>query len=63
MAIEINNPAALIQSAFVVLLAAIAWFRPLGRKRQLNTTVLAVIAVVAIVVVQFSSRSLSPLAA
>ena len=63
VAIEIKNPAAWIQGAFVVFLAAIAWFRPLGRKRQLNTTALAVITIVAIVVVQFSRRSLSPLAA
>ena len=63
MAIEIKNAAAWIQSAFVVLLAAIAWLRPLGRKRQRNTTVLAVLAIVAIIVVQFSRRTLSPLAA
>lgn len=63
MAIEINNSAAWIQGAFVVLLAAVAWFRPLGRKRQLNATVLAAIAIAAIVVAQLSSRTLSPLAA
>jgi len=63
VAIEIKNAAAWIQSAFVVLLAAIAWLRPLGRKRQRNTTVLAVLAIVAIIVVQFSRRTLSPLAA
>ena len=63
MAIEIKNAAAWIQGAFVVLLAAIAWLRPLGRKRQRNTAVLAVLAIVAIIVVQFSSRTLSPLAA
>jgi len=60
VAIEIKNAAAWIQGAFVVLLAAIAWLRPLGRKRQRNT---AVLAIVAIIVVQFSSRTLSPLAA
>jgi len=63
VAIEIKNAAAWIQGAFVVLLAAIAWLRPLGRKRQRNTAVLAVLAIVAIIVVQFSSRTLSPLAA
>jgi membrane-associated phospholipid phosphatase len=55
-AMEIKNPAAWIQGAFVVFPAAIAWFRPLCRKRQLNTTVLAVISIVAIVLAQFSRR-------
>jgi len=63
VAIEIKNAAAWIQGAFVVLLAGIAWLRPLGRKRQLNATVLAAIAIAVIVLAQFSSRRLSPLAA
>ena len=62
VAIEIKNPAAWIQGAFVVLLAAIAWLRPLGRKRQLNATVLAAITIAAIVLAQFFRR-LSPSAA
>jgi len=63
VAIEIKNPAAWIQEAFVVLLAGIAWFRPLGRKRQMNATVLAAIAIAAIVLARFIRRSLGPLAA
>src|SRR5262252_2128724 len=60
---EIKNPAAWIQEAFVVLLAGMAWFCPLGRKRQMNATVLAAIAIAAIVLARFISRSLSPFAA
>jgi hypothetical protein len=63
VAIEIKNPAAWIQGLFVLLLAAIAWFRPLGRKRQLNTSLLAAIAIGAILLAELGSRKLSPLAA
>src|SRR5215469_16429096 len=51
-----------IQAVFVVLLAGIAWFRPLRRKRQQNTTALAAIAIAAIVLAQFSARWMNPLA-
>jgi membrane-associated phospholipid phosphatase len=60
--IEIRNPAGWIQGAFVVVLSGIAWFRPLGRKRQLSASALAAIAIAAIVLVQFSGRWMSPLA-
>jgi membrane-associated phospholipid phosphatase len=56
------EPSAWIQAGFVVLLAVIAWFLPLGRKRQLNASVLAGIAIGAILLVYWSSRQLSPLA-
>lgn len=63
MKIEMQDAASWIQAAFVVLLAAIAWLRPLGRKRQVITSALAVIAIGAIVFASYSSRWVSPLAA
>src|SRR5262249_61540709 len=45
------------------LLAVIAWFRPLGRKRQLNASALAAIAIGAILLARWSSRWLNPLPA
>ena len=63
MKVEMHNSASWIQAVFVVLLAGIAWFRPLGRKRQLNTSLLAAVAIAAITLAQFSSRWLSPLPA
>jgi membrane-associated phospholipid phosphatase len=61
--IEIENPANWIQAVFVVLLAGVAWFRPLARKRQWNTSALASVAIVAIVLEWCSSRWLNPRAA
>jgi membrane-associated phospholipid phosphatase len=55
-----EDPAGWIQSTFVALLAAAAWFRPLTRKRQLITSAFAAIAIAAIVVARCSSRWLSP---
>ena len=63
MKIEVHDSASWIQAVFAVLLAGIAWFRPLGRKRQWKTSLLAAIAIVAITLAQFSSRWLSPVAA
>ena len=60
MRIEIENPVSWIQAAFVVLLAGIAWCRPLARKRQWNTSALAAIATGAIALEWCSSRWLSP---
>lgn len=62
MKVEMHDSASWIQAVFVVLLAAIVWFHPLGRKRQLKTSLLATIAILAIMLAQFSSRWLSPLA-
>lgn len=58
-----HDSASWIQAVFVVLLASIAWFRPLGRKRQLNTSLLAIIAIVAIMLARFGSRGFGPQAA
>jgi hypothetical protein len=58
-----EDPAGWIQSVFVVLMAAIAWFRPLGWRRQLNASVLAAIAIGAILLAHWSRRWLGPLAA
>lgn len=55
-----HDSASWIQAVFVVLLASIAWFRPLGRKRQLNTSLLAIMAIVAIMLAQFGSRWFGP---
>jgi hypothetical protein len=60
---EMQDPAAWIQGAFVAILAAIAWFRPLNFKRRLNTTALAAIAIGLILLARWSSRWLSPLPA
>ena len=62
MRIEIENPAGWIQAAFVVLLAGVAWFQPLARKRQLITSALGAIAIGAIVLEWWSTRWLNPLA-
>jgi membrane-associated phospholipid phosphatase len=58
-----EDPAGWIQSVFVVLMAAIGWFRPLGWKRQLNASVLAAIAIGAILLAHWSRRWLGPPAA
>ena len=58
-----EDPAGWIQSVFVVLLAAMAWFRPLGWKRQLNASVLAAIAIGTILLAYWSRLWLGPLAA
>jgi membrane-associated phospholipid phosphatase len=63
LAIEIEDAAGLIQAVIVVLLAAIAWFRPLGWRRQLNASGLAAIAVGVILLAYWSRRWLGPLAA
>ena len=63
MRIEIENPSGWIQAAFTVLLAAIAWFYPLARRRQLIASALAIIGLGAIVLEWYSSRWLNPLAA
>ena len=63
LGIEIEDPTGWIQGLFVFLLAAIAWFRPLGWKRQLNAGLLAAVAIGAILLAYWSSRWLSPLAA
>lgn len=63
MKVEMHDSASWIQAVFVVLLAGIAWLRPLGRKRQLKTSVLAAIAIAAMMLAQFMVRRLSPLAA
>ena len=60
---KIENPAGWIQAVFVILLAGVAWFRPLARKRKLITSALAVSAVGAIVLEQYSTLWLNPLAA
>lgn len=54
------NPAAWIQVVFVSFLAAIAWLRPLSRSRQLKVSLLALIAIVAIVLEYFSRNWLTP---
>ena len=58
--IEIENPASWIQAALVVLLAGVAWFRPLARKRKWNTSALAALAIGVIVLEWWSSRWLRP---
>ena len=63
LGIEMENPAEWIQAAFVILLAAVAWIRPIARKRKLIVSALAVIAVGAIVLEWCSRRWLSPPAA
>ena len=63
LAIEIEDPAGWIQAVMVVLLAALAWFRPLGWKRQLSASGLAAIAIGALLLAYWSSRWLGPLAA
>jgi membrane-associated phospholipid phosphatase len=57
-----KDPAGWIQATFVSLLAAVAWLRPLGRRRQLITSKLALIAIATIVVAQLSRHWLSPFA-
>jgi hypothetical protein len=58
----LQNPAGQIQLIFVSLLAVGAWVRPLPRPRQLMVSMLALIAVSAIVLAQLSSHSLRPAA-
>jgi hypothetical protein len=58
-----EDPAALIQGAFVALLAATAWFQRLRLKRRLNTTALAAIAVGVIVFARWSHHWVNPVAA
>jgi len=58
-----EDPAGWIQTAFVILLAITAWFRPLGRRRQLITSILALITIGAIVLARYGSRWLNPPAA
>lgn len=60
MRIEIKNSVSSIQAALVVLLAGVAWFRPLARKRQWNTSALAAIPIGAIGLEWWSNRWLSP---
>jgi len=62
MTVEMHGSANWIQAVFVVLLAGIAWCRPLGRKRQLNASALAAVALAAIALAQFSARWMNPLA-
>jgi membrane-associated phospholipid phosphatase len=58
-----EDPAGWIQVAFVVLLAGVAWIRPLARKRKLKASALAVIVVGAIALEWCTGRCLSPLSA
>jgi len=58
----LQNLAAQIQLIFVSSLAAAAWFRPLQRRQQFRVSLLAVIAISAIVLAQVSKRWLSPAA-
>ena len=56
----LDNPAAQIQATFVCLLAAAAWLRPLPLRRRLLVTALALIAIAAVALAQFSRHALSP---
>jgi len=63
MKIQMQDAASWIQAAFVVLLAAIAWLRPMERKRPVTIDVLAAVAIAAIVFARYSSHWLNPVAA
>lgn len=50
-----------IQLVFVVLLALASWLLPLGTARKLRASLLALVAIAAIMVARFSARWISPL--
>jgi hypothetical protein len=51
-----------VQIVFVALLALAAWLPPLQRGRRIRVTLLAVVAMLAIVAARFSEHWISPLA-